>query len=221
MKNTSVLIDNLKDFNYYIRKIPLYLQNDENFISHFKIWYDFLITQVNNGDILLDLFDIYSDDYIEKINTYGEFFLDYLASLFNIRRSFSIRYIGMDGKEHLDAITLTNEELLLFVKARIIKNYSNGSYGQMREFYEKNNLTIFLKWTDSNPAIARVYLLDIPGIETSNTENIKKLFLAGLLNIESMGISYLYSIQEYSKFFIWDKEESEDYTGWDYGEWVL
>lgn len=225
----SVLVKDLKNFDYYVKKIPLYLQNDEKFLSHFKIWYEFLIGEeekendglIGTGDTLLDLFNIYDENYLDKINKYGEDFLNKLANLFNIRRSFSVKY--SDGqKEHLDSITLNNEELLLFIKARIIRNYSDGSYGQMRRFYEKNNLLIFLKW--DSPAAARVYLLKIPGSSEEYSENIQKLFLAGLLNIESMGIIYTYSIQDFDKMLIWDKKISEEttgYKGWDNGEWVI
>ena len=62
--------EKLKNFDYYLKKIPLYLQSDENFVSHFRIWYDFLVGKENetnngligSGDTLLDLFNIYDEN---------------------------------------------------------------------------------------------------------------------------------------------------------------
>lgn len=222
----SVLVEKLKNFDYYLKKIPLYLQSDENFVSHFRIWYDFLVGKENetnngligSGDTLLDLFNIYDENYLEKINKYGKDFLDKLANLFNVKRNFSVKYIE-NNVEKSKQLSLNDEDLLLFIKARIIRNYSNGSYEQMRKFYESNGLNIFLKSNDS--ASVRAYLLEMPNSTVEYSENIKTLFLSGLLTIESMGVSYSYSMQPYDKFLIWDKPIDSNYTGWDNGEWVI
>ena len=55
----SILIDKLKDFDYYVKKCPLYLQNSDGFIEHFRIWYDFLNTQEKAGEEVLNLINIF------------------------------------------------------------------------------------------------------------------------------------------------------------------
>ncbi len=220
----SILVDDLKDFNYYASKVPLYLQKDEKFLTHLKIWYDFLIGQedvntdglVGAGDTLLDLFNIYDSNYLDKANKYGSFFLDYLAGIFNIRRNFTVKYME-NGSYVTKKISLDNKDLLLFIKARIIRNYSNGTYEQMKKFYEDNGLKVILVWsTKDGQATSKVYLLDYDEEENPEySENIKSLFKAGLLTIQSMGISYTHSSQTLDKIGLWDK------SNWDEKEWVI
>lgn len=236
----SLLPNTLTDFNYYKRKLPLYLRNDEAFLSHFKIWFDFLIGEIDNsndglegaGEKLLNLIDIFESDYLEKLSELENYtdnssdFLDKLGSIFNIRRNFSVSYKPEDSEViKTFELNLNNEEFLLFIKSQIIKNYSDGSYYQMRQFYDSAGLNIYFGSDDNSNAEVRVYLLDTS--VTIYSDNIKHLFNSGLLTIKSMGIGYNHSIQQYSKMLVWDKEVDENYTGWatdnedTAGEWVL
>lgn len=230
----SILVDDLKDFNYYVNKVPLYLQKDEKFLTHFKIWYDFLIGQedvstdglVGAGDTLLDLFNIYDEDYLTKVDKYGSFFLDYLAGIFNIRRNFKVKYME-NGSQVTKAVSLDNKDLLLFIKSRIIRNYSNGTYEQMKKFYEDNGLRVILVWASSTgQATVNSYLLDYNKEAADNySENIDALFKAGLLTIQSMGILYNHSSQTLENIGIWDNSgslwsgegEGETYKA----EWII
>ena len=203
---TSILPNELKLFDYYVKKCPLYLQNCSNFIEHFRIWFDFLMGKSsNNGvigtaDTLLKYLDIFAADYPVDDATD---MLDKLASIFGLRRKFKI-----DGT----VFNLTNADLLLLIKATIIKNYSNGSYSQMKEFYEKAGLNIIFK-SDSAAAVT-VYLMSIPGSSKAYSTNVKNMFLKGLLVIKSMGIQYNFLEQTYSNFLVWDN------SNWNEGAWV-
>lgn len=202
---TSILPNELRQFDYYVKKCPLYLQNCDNFIEHFRIWYDFLMgNDSNNGvvgtaDTLLKYLDIFADDYPVDDTTD---LLDKLASIFGLKRNFKIDNM---------LFNLTNAELLLLIKATIIKNYSDGSYAQMKEFYKLAGLNVIFK-SDSAAAVT-VYLMSIPG-STAYSTAVKNMFLKGLLVIKSMGIQYNFLEQTYSNFLVWDS------SNWDEGAWV-
>lgn len=227
-KITSILPEPLKTFEYYVKKCPIYLRNDENFLEHFRIWYDFLMGDfVHRGiypsaETILSLMNVFDTNYLDIINSLegdiGSDMLDKLGSIFNIRRNFSVNINNV-----VHEISLADDEFLLFIKAQIIKNYSNGSYYQMREFYDKAGLLIYFNTTTSGNTTA--YLLSLSSsADIAYSNNIKDLFLAGLLTIESMGINYMYNIQPYDKMLIWvalDAPDGWDGKGWDEGEWIL
>ena len=134
----SITPNELKQFEYYVRKCPLYLQNCENFIEHFRIWFDFLVGNASNngivgtGDTLLNYMNIFADDY--PVNDATDL-LDKLGSIFGLKRNF---------KSGGTVFNLDNADFLLLIKATIIKNYSNGTYAQMKEFYKQAGLNLSL-----------------------------------------------------------------------------
>lgn len=235
----SILNENLKDFNYYKQKVPMYLRASESFLSHFKIWYDMLVGYQDKGivpvgDTILDLVNIFADDFLDKIknldgsgvdehNRYGtnSDFLDKLASLFSVTRKFSVKYL-LNNVETKEELSLNNEELLILIKCQIIKNYSDGTYSQIKKFYEDCGLYMFIL-TDSEVATVDLIL----GIDENAGEgdaghysdNIKKMFLAGLLRVEHLGIKYRQAIIVLDKFLIWDSTEEKH--EWDTGLWGL
>ena len=217
----SILPKELSDFKYYVKKCPLYLQNDENFLEHFKIWFDFMIGKANASgcipvsDTLLSLINVFDYDYINKLNSLGEGnsdILDKLGSIFNIRRNLSIT-----DENNTIQLNLNDNDFLLFLKAQIIKNYSDGTYSQMREFYDKSGLEICFDYSGSTNAMVGVFLFNSLDV----SDDVKQLFKAGLLTIQSMGIQYIYSIQDIATLGIWDNESNPAQTGWDGGKWSL
>lgn len=214
----SILIDKLKDFNYYVSKIPMYLQNSEGFLEHFKIWYDFLIGKENSGcvgtsDTLLDLINIFDPEYDEKYIS-GEInlasnLLEKLGSIFNISHNFSVMVNGNSQQ-----LNLTDSEFLILLKAQIIKNYSEGSYEQYKELYDK--LGWFITYSNANFADVTVNYVVIPGVEplVELTPNLEACWKTGLLGIEAMGINYRYYIMQYNVSGTWDS------SLWDEGVWI-
>ena len=225
----SVINEKIYNFDYYVKKLPLYLRNSDGFVEHFRIWFDVLTSVVENSDQILDLINVFDSNYLTKINELDKSedknqsdILDKLGSIFNIKRNFSVTYIP-EGQSNpiTKQLSLNNKDFLLLIKAQIIKNYSDGSYIQMRKFYDDAKLKIY--FYSDNPASVNVYLLNTPGSEDFNYSNdVLDMFYAGLLTIESMGITYVYSQQSYNDILVWaNEDESLGNNEWDSGEWAI
>lgn len=217
----SLLTSELQDFQYYINKCPLYLRNSQSFLEHFRQWYDLLVGDskqsgiVGTADTILSLINIFDDDYVEKLANLengGNDILVKIGQLFNVRPTFSVTYTH-NSETITAAISLTTYEFLLLIRAQIIKNYWDGSYSEIREFYDKSNLPIFYKSEASGTV--DVYWFNFN--EESPSDNLKHMFFAGLLTVKSMGIDYSYSIQNLATLLLWDT----DGRAWDEGEWAL
>ena len=131
---SNILPEELTTFQYYVDKLPTYLKNDDAFLTHFKIWFDFLVGEENNpndgligaGEQLLSLINIFGlntgdKTEEEKTNEYlalldslgnGSDLLDKLGSIFNIRRKFSVVYKNEDDIETSHNIELDNKDFL-------------------------------------------------------------------------------------------------------------
>lgn len=258
MIRQSVLPEILQDFDYYKHKLPMYLQQSDGFLSHFRIWYDFLVSDkkivlndidypytsiVGSADTLfnlLNIFDIAVDDYggivdnyLNYINALAEVdesdeytcdILDKLAALFGLTRSFQVSY-GLP--KIYKRVKLTNSELLLLIRTQIIRNYCDGSYEQIRAYYETVGLRVLMYYDGS--AQLTNYLLSISNAQYTYTDNVQYLFLAGLLTIQSMGIAYSYAIYDETKALFWATADTyiEDALGWEDednqtgGEWII
>lgn len=208
----SILIDKLKDFNYYVKKCPMYLQNDENFLEHFRIFYDILINEVEASDTLLSLINIFDPEYESKFIN-GEIplasdMLEKLGNLFNLSHNFSVNY---DGTEH--QLQLTDREFLILIKAHVIKNYSDGSYEQMKKLYLSLGWKVVFM-SDVSGSVRVVYIT-FGDVDDELSTNLEHCWKAGLLTIQAMGINYSYSINEYQGIGAWDS------TLWDGGLWSL
>ena len=55
-----------------------------------------------------------------------------------------------------------------------------------------------------------MHLIDLEDSEYAQSADIQKMFLAGLLTVESVGISYTYSIHAINNLAIFDSEESSN-----------
>lgn len=218
MYNTNLLPEKLMAFEYYQNKLPLYLQNSHGFISHFKLWYDMAIGEddytglLTSGNGVLYLLNIFDSNYLTELAKLPGYtstscdILDKLAKLFCVQRVFTI-----PGDS---TVELTNEELLLLIKAKIIQNYYDGTREQLMQYYKDAGLRVFAV-TDQDmfsPA-CKVILCQIGSEYSANTI---AMFEAGLLFVQSMGINYSFETQTLSVTMTWD-------TGlrpqWDVGEW--
>lgn len=244
MSNVSILPNKLATFEYYESKLPIWLRSSKTFKEHFRIWFDFLVTSTNallcsesticsnstivkgvqytgvvhTLDRILSIVDIFADTYFSdsssKVSKQDDW-LDKIAALFGVKRAFSVTY-KENGKQVTYDLVLNNFELLKLIQCQIINNYYDGSYGQVKAYYEKTGLKV-LYTTADQPATCDAYLLKT---DDSYSDNMTKLFLSGLLLIKSAGIVYTTNQLNLTSLLIWDKEVTGEYTGWDYGEWI-
>lgn len=226
MKTNSLLPDVLKSFDYYKNKLPMYLQQSNGFITHFKIWFDLLVGDNNQGlsynaDLLLNLLNIFDATYLEDcskvitdVQVNGNKFdlLDKLGSLFRVYRNTQISYYYNNIKYN-EIVSLNNSEYLTLIRCQIIKNYCEGTFEQINKYYESTGLEMYVQ-TSIETATANMYLVHET---TKELDNISKLFLAGLLRINSMGITYRESLLDISRLLRWDTATN----GWDEGEWTI
>lgn len=207
----SILPDKLRPFSYYEHKLPLYLRKSYGFVEHLRIMYEILIDGVvDNGDTLLSLLDIYDEEYLTKGNIVTDM-LDKIGALIGVTRNFNVTYNSNTIAIHLD-----NADFLLLIKTQLIKNYCDGSYRQLQKYYKKSGLNVFLV-TDA-PASVNVYL-QVTSNNTSYSENVKNMFLAGLLTVEAMGVKYAYSFIDVNRVLLWDSNIISNL--WDVGEWTI
>lgn len=225
-----MLTAKLKDWTYYYNKVPLYLKNCYGFTDHFDIIFQSLLAIDATEDIICKAFDITADDYENSIIraydrsvTQDQFkFLDMIGNLYGVTRTFNVHYTTVDKnqeiEEHDIQLHLTNSEFLKLIKCRIIQNNYDGSYQQTREYYDKMKMPVYMF---QGPEPASVYVIvstKLPdGSDFVMTENERHLFLANLLTIKSMGITYSTSIQDITTLAIWDSTKLE--RRWDKATW--
>ena len=226
MIKQSILVDKLKSFDYYKNKLPLYLQNSYGFQEHFKIWYDFLvgnISSTNNisgivgtSDTLLNLMNIFDSDYLNYVASmedsgatedepYGtnSDILDKIGALLGVTRNFKVTINNVE-----EELSLNNEDFLILIKTQIIKNYCEGTLEQINAYYKSIKLQLYAI-NSSTPGQAILYLIVSKNDSRfSYSPNIKKMFEAGLLKIESMGIIYSNLSLDYENLLHWDVDNS-------------
>lgn len=228
----SFVPDKIKSYEWYYNKLPLYLKNSYGFSEHFRIWYELLISGdkngiVNVGDTLLYLFNIFDKNFLQTIanlpdsgateGNYGTVsdFLDKLGYLFGVIRNFSVTYKNDNNEDVTEDLSLNNEDFLLLIKAQIIKNYCEGTYEQIKGYYNSAGLDVFLITTEDG-ASAHLYLAATPD-STKYSLNVEKMFKSGLMRIESMGITYTEGVRALDWFLTWDSTKIKEY--WDAGVW--
>lgn len=249
MAKVSLIPEEVSSFSYYEKLTPLYLQNSETFMKHFEIFYEmgFLpegsqllcnqalcdevvvgqsrFSVLNLGIELFKFLDIFTvlnptrryEDVVYITNSTKSDVLDKLAKLFGISRNFSIPDLVGEDEDATKEISLNDSDLLMLIRCQVIKNFFNGTFEDLLRCYKLINLPI-LPLTDSiNPAHCKIYLLLSNIYEVS--QNVKDMFLAGLLSIESMGIYYTYAIQVAENIAVFDSTLSS--SSFDLGQFVI
>ncbi len=211
----------LLDWNYYLKKIPLYLRNSYGFTSHFEIMFVILKAINDIGDGLLTSINLFDKNYFENVKELitdvdedGTTFdlLDKFASLYNINRNLDINYDDGNGHSYTGNITLKNSELLKFILVRCVLSNYDGTYENLRSLYDLINLPIMFINSPNESAFVSVVLYNPNGY--FDNSNIIHLFYSRLLNLESVGIRYAYQASE----FIRGEFDTEG-KGWNEGNW--
>lgn len=216
MITSSIVKEELQSLDYYINKLPQYLRASESFQEHFKIWYKILkYGIVDNADIMLNLLLIFDENYFDYLASVDETMtptgnecdiLEKIGSIFGVTRNFRITY-SEGGVIHTNEnINLNNEEFLILIKSQIIRNYCEGTREQIEKYYKSVGVQLYTETDNSDHATANLYLTTgASGTSYEYSDNIKKMFLAGLFTIESLGIVYTHSFIDVSRILFWDE----------------
>lgn len=217
-----MLIDKLKDWDYYCNKLPLYVRNSYGIKEHFEILYELMLTLDSNEDDICDCFNFLQNDYENKVikkysslDAYDFKFLDMIASIYGISRAIDVKYVDEDNNVIEKQLRLNNKELYTFIKTRIIQNNYDGSYKQAIEYYRSIGLSVQMFFDPTEAAKCDIYL-DVS--VSSDSDNIRALFLAGMLTLKSVGITYNEMIVSFDNAGVWDGTES--HGKWDVATWL-
>lgn len=217
-----MLINKLKDWNYYYNKLPLYVRNSYGIDEHFKILYEFLITLDTDEEDICSCFNLLQKNYETNIiskyadlDGYDFTFLDMIGSIYGINRAINVSYIDANNNTVNKQILLTNKEFYTYIKTRIIQNNYDGSYIQAIKYYNSIGLNVQMFFDSTEPAKCNIYL---DKSLSAASENIQSLFLAGLLTLRSVGITYNEKITSFNNIGIWNG--SDNHGLWDVATWL-
>lgn len=205
------------EFEYYLKKLPLYLQNSYGFQEHFRMLFEIMKDTNTTAKDLLNSLNLYDENYfkniefIEKTKNVSDL-LDKMGSLYGVNRYLDVDYVDESNISHHESLILTNEEFLKLILVKSTQNSYKGTYENIKKLYDLINLDIIVS---SGKNSGEIYLY----LQTGNyiTDNLKYLFLSGLLNIESIGIKYVNRNIENLKLAEWNSEQT--YKMWDVGVW--
>lgn len=213
----------LRNFNWYLDRMPLYFKGSFGITEHFKILCDLLGTLDDLQDDTIKYLDIFSKDFVPN-----SVILDMIGAIYGLSRTLCPKYIYNNGiveNTNKINITLSDEEFVIYIKCQIIKNNYNGTFENVNNLYSNikdiNNVQIFFTHSDNegnalNPAECAVYTtIDV----SDNNFNLICLFINGLLTLETVGINYHYyfSNAPYAKWY--ESGDIQNINKWDYGWW--
>lgn len=220
-----MLIDKLKEWEYYYKKLPLYMRNSYGIPEHFEIVWNVMMQLEMTQEEVLDAMNLLQDDYVSNViakyddaNGYDFSFLDVIGSLYGINRYLNVSYVdSYTGKTINKKLYLTNKEFYMLIKARIVQNNYDGTFKQARKYYENIGLPMYM-FTGANPAECYLYL----GFNDNVTDNIRDLFMANLLTLKSVGITYIRYQIDITKMAIWANkiDAPNNNNSWDVSVWL-
>ena len=189
---------------YYLDKLSLILKNTHGIEEDIAFFVE-LHKQIEKSiDNMSEMMDIFNEAYLTKISDTTHYdILDRLGALYNVTRQFSVTY-----EETTYELNLNDEELLMLIKAMVIKNRYKGTYEEQQELFKQIGLPIY-QFNAINPAECDVYLDNTIPV----SENIQHMFLAGLFTLTSMGINYNFYYTSISNIGVWDV------SNWDEAIW--
>lgn len=225
-----MLPEKLKTENYYLEKLSLFMRDSYGIEDHFSM----LITILDFFDRAIDdvlyAFNITNDDvflWLESLDVSETEcdILDKIAHLYGMSRNFKVTY-NEGGTDYTEQLDLSNFELWILIKAQILQQCFNGTYAEVRAYYDKMKLPITILSSNviSQSAQAVIYLnttrlIEVGGTTREITQNIIKMYKANLLTIRSMGITYLTSTSSLENIGIWDSADVS--RSWDKARWGI
>jgi len=213
----------LKKFEYYKRKLPLYIQNSYGITQQFYTIFETLLALDKTEDEMLKAINIFDENYINYINyvdgTYKpnkSDILEKLARLYGFDRVFNVSYIDSTTSQTvIKQLSLSNAEMLMLLKAQIIQQNFDGSRETADAYYKSVNLPIYMMTDTSNVCTCNVYF---NSGELEASQNILDLFLAGMLTIKSIGVKYTHTVSNLVSVLIWNNTRASN--RWDTGRWA-
>lgn len=223
-----MLKERLLTSKFYLDNLSLFMKNSYGIKDRLDTYLSILNNINNISDDIISRFDIYNiiftDNYFirNNINETGtdDEWLDLIGSIFNIKRTMKITYVGADVHEtgtatpennwaeddypygqlnrtYTQTITLTNYEMFMYIKFMIIKLNYRGINQDILNAYSGNtndryNLAYFnIHYYWIDSLNCNVYLDQAQEIPQNNySNNLIKLFLGDKFIIESLGIQY-------------------------------
>lgn len=223
----SFYFEELSTFEYYKKKTPLFYRDSYGYLNQFEMLFRNIMTSptggfLHVGDMILSLYDIFNENYLDLINTMDPTgrdcdMLDKIGSIFGVTRTPNCLWYE-NGVQYGETLILNNEEFLMLIKCEIIKNNFRGTREECNRLYDLIGLNIFSLTMEGYGICARCKLVLASTPERQYSDNIVKMFKSGLLNIKSVGI--LYEYVEYvvpSGVLIWDSNNQSEM--WDFGGW--
>ena len=203
--------EDLLEFKYYMDRLSMFMKESHGIKEQVEIFFQQL-AKVN--EILdeyfseLDIFELNG----EKEATSSSAILDKLGAIFGCYRRFTVS-VPAQGTvtAHNTDVELNDNEFALYIKCQIVKQNFNGTREELAKLYttyEDNRkiegallpltfiYVLYQTTTGASPVLnsvqCQIYWSDS---ENYDSQNLKELFLAGYLTIESMGIRYIRILQ--------------------------
>ena len=220
-----MLIDKLRAWEYYYKKLPLYMRNSYGIKEHFEMVWNVMMQLEWTQENVLDVMNLLQNDYIrnviakyDNVDGYDFAFLDMIGSLYGVNRSLNVQYIGSNGDVVHKKLYLTNKEFYMLIKARIVQNNYDGTFEQARAYYENIGLPMYML-TGANPAECYLYLVMN---DNTTTDNIRDLFMANLLTLKSVGITYIRRQIDIGKMAVWagQNDAPNNNNTWNVSVWL-
>lgn len=215
-----LLDENLLTFDYYKNLTPMYLQQSYGFLDMFKIYYDLGFAEneetTDNLSIiefiekLFNSLDVYSKNVNKDV-------LYKLCNFFGISKNVRVQFYDYTAEKWVTKnLSLTDDELLLYLKCKIIQNRYDGTAKMANDLYDRVGLPIFMVTRTNNEAYCQVWLLMYD--DTQFSQNIQELFLSGLLTLKSVGVRYSHRIQVATNIALFDSTDTN--RGFDKGRFI-
>ena len=159
---------------------------------------------------LFNSLDVYSKNVNKDV-------LYKLCNFFGISKNVRVHFYDYTAEEWVTKnLSLTDDELLLYLKCKIIQNRYDGTAKMANDLYDRVGLPIFMVTRTNNEAYCQVWLLMYD--DTQFSQNIQELFLSGLLTLKSVGVRYSHRIQVATNIALFDSTDTN--RGFDKGRFI-